>query len=216
MAETGKTFKDDLRTVYDQNAALRDSDTLQDWKIAERQAFLNRLTAGGLHNLLEIGSGPGKDGLFFQENGMQVTCVDYSPGMVELCRAKGLSAQVMDMMALEFEDGAYYAVYALNSLLHIPKADLPIVLGEIRRVLRPGGLFYLGVYGGGDFEGIAEWDFYLPKRFFSFHSDESIRKAVSPYFEILDFHNVDTDNGKTRPFQSLTLMKNPLHPNELS
>lgn len=207
MVEDGNSFKEDLRTAYDLNAGLRDNGTLQDWKLTERQTFLDRLKAGGLINLLEIGSGPGKDGLFFHENGLRVTCVDYSPAMVELCRAKGLSAQVMDVMALELDDGAFDAVYALNSLLHIPKADLPVALNEIRRVLKPGGLFYLGIYGGEDFEGIAEWDFYRPKRFFSFHSDESIQKAVRHYFEILDFHVVDTDTGKSRPFQSLTLMK---------
>jgi len=43
----------------------------------------------------------------------------------------------------------------MNSLLHVPKSDLPRVLTSIDSVLDDGGLFYMGVYGGEDFEVIT-------------------------------------------------------------
>src|SRR5690606_3962913 len=107
---------------------------------------------------------------YFQENGLEVVAVDLSPAMVALCREKGLEAHVMDFLRLDFPPGSFDAVYALNCLLHVPDRDLPAVLEAIRAVLRPGGLFFLGVYGGGALtgEGSYDHDDHNPPRFFSF------------------------------------------------
>jgi SAM-dependent methyltransferase len=126
--------------------------------------------------------------------------------MVRLCQEKGLNARLMDMVDLDFPDDSFDAVYALNSLLHLPKAELPIVLQDIRRVLRPNGLFFLGVYGGYDFEGIWELDSYDPKRFFSFHSDERLKQVVTEQFTLLSFKQIVPGDNNIH-FQSLTLRK---------
>jgi ubiquinone/menaquinone biosynthesis C-methylase UbiE len=57
--------------------------------------------------------------------------------MVRLCKEKGLDARCMDFHNLEFEDQSFDAVYALNCLLHEPKANMDGVLVEIHRVLKP-------------------------------------------------------------------------------
>jgi ubiquinone/menaquinone biosynthesis C-methylase UbiE len=85
-----------------------------------------------------------------------VTCIDLSNEMVNLCQEKGLNAHVMDFYDLQFPDQSFDAVFALNCLLHVPKANLESVLKEVHRVLRDGGLFFCGVYGGQDTEGIWE------------------------------------------------------------
>lgn len=149
-----------MRQTYDLHAQEREGRAAEDWKATERDHFLDLLRQESCRRLLEIGSGPGRDGLFFKENGLEVTCTDLSPEMVRLCLAKGLTAHVMDFWHLDFPDGTFDAVYALNCLLHVPKADLPGVLGSIRRLLRPGGLFFMGVYGGYAFEGVWDLDHY--------------------------------------------------------
>lgn len=184
--------KSELKEAYDRQAAQRNEMKLQDWKVTEREDFLHLLREEGLNRLLEIGAGPGKDSLYFQENGLQVTAVDLSEEMVKLCRLKGLDAYAMDFYELGFADGTFDAVYAFNCLLHVPKASLPRVLREIRRVLKPNGLFFLGVYGGRDSEGIWEEDTYEPKRFFSFFSSEALLKMVGDEFDILRFSAVPT------------------------
>ncbi|HEY3905553.1 MAG TPA: hypothetical protein VGM14_16720 [Streptosporangiaceae bacterium] len=74
------------------------------------------------------------------------------------------------------------AAYAMNCLLHVPNAELPAVLSSVAGVLWPGGLFFLGVYGGGiePEEGAAEWDDHIPARFFlaNRRSDHPIRDRV--------------------------------------
>ena len=176
------------------------------WKAEERAAFLALLQQEHRQSLLEIGAGAGKDSKFFYDQGLAVTCIDLSPEMVRLCRQKGLAAHVMDMTRLNFPPNSFDAVYSLNSLLHIPKVEFPIVLKNVRKILKPTGLFYLGVYGGEEFEGIWELDSYTPKRFFSFHSDENIQKTTVEVFDLLSFKSLNV-NSNNLHFQALILRK---------
>ncbi len=144
--------------------------------------------------------------MYFQENDFEVVAVDLSPAMVALCREKGIEAHVMDLLSLDFAPGSFDAVYALNCLLHVPNNELPAAMDAIRTLMRPGGLFFLGVYGGGDLEGEGpyEGDDHDPPRFFSFRSDAQLQEYARRSFEIVDFHAVGS--GAAR-FQSLTLRR---------
>jgi len=170
-------LKNNLIESYNKHAQERDAYKKEAWKIEERANFLTLLQSKGKRSLLEIGAGTGQDSKFFQDMGMIVNCIDLSPEMIKLCQQKGLSAQVMDMIELDFPPESFDAVYALNSLLHIPKADFRTVLENVRKVLKPSGLFYLGVYGSDEeLEGIWEQDAYDPKRFFHFIPTKGFRK----------------------------------------
>ncbi|GAB3429510.1 class I SAM-dependent methyltransferase [Flindersiella endophytica] len=193
-----------LRTSYDGGAATRDTVEKGDWKLAQRSAFLERLRAEGARRLLEVGAGTGQDSSYFLDAGLDVRATDLSPEMVERCRAKGIDAQVMDFLHLDFPPSSFDAVYAMNCLLHVPNADLPEVLSAIAGLLVPGGLFFLGVYGGKSGEGVADWDSHVPPRFFSWRSDEQIQAFAAQAFEIVDFHVVGADDYR---FQSLTLRR---------
>lgn len=194
-----------LRQAYDARAAWRDGQSKEPWKVAERQAFRERLAPGT--RLLEIGAGTGQDSAYFQEEGLDVVAVDLSPAMVEHCRAKGIEAHVMDFLHLNFPGGSFDAVFALNCLLHVPNRDLPAVLAAIRAAIRPGGLFFLGVYGGAEsFEGVVDDDEHEPRRFFSWRTDEQLLGfAIAAKFDVVDFHPVDIERGHR--FQSLTLRR---------
>lgn len=195
---------DDLRSAYDGGAERRDQIEKSSWKVAERAEFLARLRAEGALRLLEIGAGTGQDSAFFAENGLEVVATDLSEAMVARCRAKGVDARVMDVLQLDFDAESFDAVFTFNCLLHVPNADLPAVLERIHTVLRPGGLFYLGVYGGDGSEGVAEWDSHNPPRFFSRRSDEQILGMTRPLFDVVDFHVVQLEHW---PFQALTLQR---------
>lgn len=193
---------EELRVAYDGGAERRDRAEKADWKLRERSVFLERLQAEGRRRLLEVGAGTGQDSLFFQEAGLEVVAVDLSPEMVERCRAKGIDARVADFLHLP--PTSFDAVYAVNCLLHVPSPDLPEVLVAIHDVLAPGGLFYLGTYGGESFEGISPDDWHDPPRFFSFRTDDRMRAFVEDVFEIVDFHVVGSDQAR---FQSFTLRR---------
>ena len=204
--ETYEKVVERHRAAYDISAAAeRDNHTKGHWKLDERAAFLDRLRTAEARTLLEVGCGTGQDSLYFQQEGLEVTAVDLSPAMVEHTRAKGIEASVRDVLALGFPESTFDAVYSLNTLLHVPNAHLDAALAAIRAVLTPGGLFYLGVYGGEEEEGVAPQDVHVPPRFFSFRSDKQLLTHAEQAFEILDFHIYDAGAGLR--YQALTLVK---------
>lgn len=194
-----------LREYYDHDALRRDADDYALWKREERQRFLELLQQEGKTRLLEIGAGPGRDSLFFQQQGLKVVCTDLSAKMVRLCQQKGLTAYVMDYYHLDFPPQSFDAVFALNCLLHVPGADLPVVLQHFHQLLRPSGLFYYGVYGGEELEGYFSQGPQQQPRFFSYHTDEYMLQAVQPWFEIVSFRVIPLEWEHKTHFQSMIL-----------
>jgi SAM-dependent methyltransferase len=189
-------FRESLATTYDNHASERDERGEAEWRWPLAEAFLGRLGIGD--RLLEIGAGTGFTARWFADAGLRVVATDLSPAQVERCRAKGLEAHARDMYDLGFPVGSFEAVWAMNCLLHAPNRDLHEVLMGIHRVLVPGGLFHLGLWGGVDEEGIYEDDFYLPPRFFSFRSDDEIQRRVREVFNIVSFEALDPETTDDR------------------
>jgi SAM-dependent methyltransferase len=199
-------LKESLKASYNEKADSRDKADIGEWKTIELKSYMDALNNEEFRTVLDIGAGSGQHGKYLSDHGFDVTCIDLSPSMVETCRMKGLKAEVMDYYTLDFDAESFDAVWAMNTLLHVPKVSLPAVLKNIHTVLKEDGLFYMGVYGGKDSEGVWEDDTYIPKRFFSFYTNEDIQDVVSPLFEVLNFHVVP-DAGGSMDFQSLLLRK---------
>jgi SAM-dependent methyltransferase len=195
----------ELRASYDASAEDRDRAAKENWKLDERAAFLDRLRVAEARTLLEVGAGTGQDSAWFQAEGLAVTAVDPSPAMVSLTAAKGVPARVADVLGLGLPESSFDAAYSLNVLLHVPNADFDDALRAVRTVLVPGGLFFLGVFGGDAEEGVADGDSHVPARFFSFRSDQQMLSYAQKQFDILDFHVVELADGLR--FQALTLVR---------
>jgi len=195
----------DLILSYDRAVNERDKYQVSDWKKHQRQRFLNLLNAEGKTKLIDIGSGTGIHGNFFQEQGIDVTCVDISPANVEKCKEKGLESYILDVLDLTSIGQFFDCAFALNSLLHIPTSQLSLTLANIHDILKPDGLFFWGQYGGEYREGVYEEDKYEPKRFFSLLDDAQIQEKASKLFYIEDFVTVSIKDITPLYFQSLTL-----------
>lgn len=154
---------------------------------------------------MDLGSGPGIHAEYFRDQGFDVTCVDLSRAMIERCREKGFESYVCDALDLAELDRSFSAVFAMNSLLHVPFACLTMVLKAIHGSLKPGGWFYWGQYGGEVWEGIKEEDDYVPKRFFSFLDDETIQTGARQVFKQVAFARVQLDDADSFHYQSLIL-----------
>ncbi|MFG1990434.1 class I SAM-dependent methyltransferase [Actinoplanes sp. NPDC048988] len=192
------------RAAYGPDAAAdRDTFAKEPWKLSERSAFLSRLRAARASSLLEVGSGTGQDSAWFQSEGLDVTAVDMSPSMVERTAAKGVRAYPRDVLDLGFPAESFDAVWSMNTLLHVPTDAMDEALASICSVLRPGGLFHLGVFGGKHEEGVMAEDHHTPPRFFAFRTDEQMLSLAARHFEILDFHVYAVGVR----YQSLTLVR---------
>src|SRR5512135_123886 len=142
-----------IQMSYDSVAeeyAHRIFDELQ-YKPLDRQ-LLDRLAAsveeGGL--ICDLGCGPGQIAHYLHEHGARVIGVDLSLQMIELARQlnPGLEFKQGNMQALDVEDEAWAGIAAFYSLIHIPREEVVMVLQELKRVLRPGGLLLVAFHLG--------------------------------------------------------------------
>ncbi|HUJ16720.1 MAG TPA: methyltransferase domain-containing protein [Nitrospirota bacterium] len=180
-------IKNELRDIYDRYARTRDNADRPSWKIRERQYALDAFIRNNSGRILEIGAGTGQDSLFFKENSLDVTAIDLSEEHVSCCIEKDVHAITMDVYEMKFEDAYFDGIYSINCFLHVPKKDLPKVLYGARRILRTGGLFYLGVYGDRDYEGKLRWtDYNDEERFFAFYMFEDYQRILGSVFKIKD------------------------------
>jgi SAM-dependent methyltransferase len=174
-----------MAASYDAHASDREEAGEPDWRDEIRSDFVARLPDGG--RVLEIGAGVGYTSKWFLDQGIDIVATDLSPANVELCRAKGVPAEVRDMADLGFPDRSFSGVWAASCLMHVATADLDAVFTEINRVLVAGGLFWAGTWGGATTEGIWAEDRYEPKRFYSIRDDDLMRSLYAPHFEVLSF-----------------------------
>ena len=197
--------KEILKQSYNKYAHVREKNEMQDWKVKPRESFLKQLLNEGKTTLLDIGAGTGRDSKFFMDNNLDVLAIDLSDEMITLCQEKGIESQQLDFYNLHKIGKKFDAIWSMNSLLHVEKSNLSTVLEEISNTLNHLGLFFMGVYGGEDSEGIWEEDVYTPHRFFSFYTDENIKKVTSNYFDIISFERIET--GGKYHFQSIIMKK---------
>ena len=104
--------------------------------------------------VLEIGSGGGRDALLMEALGLRVRRTDITAGFVALLREQGHACDLLDPLVddLSSPDGPYDGVWANASLLHVRRRDLPAVLRRLASVTRPGGVLRISVKEG-DGEG---------------------------------------------------------------
>ena len=180
----------DKQTIdaYNNFAQKYDEETSDFWDKFP-QTFLKRFIGSikGEKKVLDIGSGPGRDGLILQQAGMQVVCLDASEAMIKLSQSKGLNSIKADFNQLPFEDNFFDGIWAYTSLLHVPKSEISKPMQEIRRVLKPNGIFGLGLIEG-TVEEYRETKKVSEPRWFSFYTKNEVENLLRQYkFEILHF-----------------------------
>lgn len=168
-----------LEAAYDRVAsAYAERHANMPARIAELGArFLEQLKPG--IRLLDAGCGPGRDMAWLEAQGFRVTGIDISTGMLAQARSHvhGELLQ-MDLCQLTFPPASFEGIWCSSAFLHIPKAQAPDALRELRRVLTPDGMFFLSTLGG-DGEGWEENEFAGVERFFVRHSLEEMKLLLA-------------------------------------
>lgn len=178
-------IKSNLRDYYNIDAQYRNSREKDEWKLKQRDEYLAVIKSENKSTLLELGAGTGHDSKFFMDNGLNVTAVDLSPEMVKLCREKSINAYELDFYHLSELVNTFDCIWAMNTLLHVPKSDLFDVLRNIDSVLNDDGIFYMGVYGGVDKENNFISELCDIPRHFSFYTKDALTPILSSIFDII-------------------------------
>jgi SAM-dependent methyltransferase len=118
------------------------------------RVLLDRIgTAWGSLEMLDIGVGAGRTSYTFGALCRRYVGIDFVPSMIELCRERvGETARcsfaVADAREMpQFRDGEFdLALFSFNGLDSLGHDDRILVLREVRRVLRPGGIFFFSAH----------------------------------------------------------------------
>ncbi|NUP67077.1 MAG: class I SAM-dependent methyltransferase [Nonomuraea sp.] len=125
----------------------------------------------GVRDVLELGAGHGRDALYFAREGFTVQATDFSAAGLDQLRAAARTQQLAERVTtavhdvrepLPLPDASVDAVFAHMLLcMALSTKEIHAVVGEIRRVLRPGGTLVYTVRHTGDAHyntGIARGD----------------------------------------------------------
>jgi ubiquinone/menaquinone biosynthesis C-methylase UbiE len=111
--------------------------------------------------ILEVGVGAGTDHLQWARAGAQCHGVDLTDAAIQTTRARlaeyGFRSELqrVDAEALPFPDASFDVVYSWGVIHHSENPDR--IVAEIRRVLRPGGVFIGMMYGRRSVNAFRLW-----------------------------------------------------------
>ncbi len=194
MPPTGKKkgYKDTNKKAYDSKADAIERLYQKHFSHVKpfAQDFLRHLPG---KTVIDLGAGPGTHAHYFYERGLDVMCVDYSKEMLRRCANKGVKALLMDIEDFWMPDKTVDGIWMYSSLLHIKDENIPAVVRNLARMLKPNGVLGLAVREG-EKDGF-DTDPLGVKRWFNFFTDEEIRGHFSPYFDVVDYTRSEYGKG---------------------
>ena len=108
--------------------------------------FIFAIPKGG--RVLDLGCGPGHAAADMATAGLRVDATDAVPEMVAMASSHdGVNAWLASFDEIE-GDQIYDGIWANFSLLHAPRSEMPRHLGALRKALKTGGRFHIGVKTG--------------------------------------------------------------------
>ena len=154
-------------------------------------AYLDHVTEGLPHGarVLDLGCGAGVPYAAMLSERFDVIGVDISRGQLAMARRLVPGAAFLrgDMSSLAFRPGAFDAIIALYSIIHVPREEHDPLFRSLYDLLRPGGRM-LAVLGRDDWVG-RESDWLVPgvEMYWSHFDAETNRRMVERAgFRLLD------------------------------
>ncbi|CAD5106663.1 class I SAM-dependent methyltransferase [Zestomonas carbonaria] len=117
-------------------------------------ALLRHIHAPAPYAILDFGCGPGRDLRTFAELGHQPVGLDGCPGFVEMARAEsGCEVWRQDFLQLDLPAARFDGIFANAALFHVPRSELPRVLGQLHATLKDDGVLFSSNPRGDNREG---------------------------------------------------------------
>ncbi len=158
----------------------------------ERPEFQRFISLIHGKKILDLGCGSGDHALYFKQKGFEVTAIDLSNEMIKLCKEKGINAKKMDIEKLEFKDNTFNGIWAVTSLLHIPKQKIGRIIKKLSKILRYNGLLYICMKEGKGEK--LEKEPNGSERYFAYWKEEELKKAFKEHFTLIDSEKVHANN----------------------
>jgi 2-polyprenyl-3-methyl-5-hydroxy-6-metoxy-1,4-benzoquinol methylase len=106
--------------------------------------------------ILDLGCGPGRDLVAFQEMGYEVTGLDATPAFVEMAKQiAGCEVWQQSFLSLNLPKNTFDGIFANASLIHVPNVEMLGVLQNLHQALSENGVLLMSMVRG-NHEGYSE------------------------------------------------------------
>lgn len=164
---------------YDNNAEEFVNNTFSVDTTQTIAGFVKNIRVGG--EILDVGCGSGRDSKYFLELGYKVTAFDASKEIANIASDK-INHPVLHLQVQEMNwENKFDGVWAMASLLHLPKDEIPNAIQKCITSLKEGGTFFASFKSG---EGES---FDNKGRYFSYFSIEELNTIMETFPEIDKF-----------------------------
>jgi SAM-dependent methyltransferase len=156
------------RVADDFREGTRDHDVSQNI-----DALLRHIEAPAPLQILDFGCGPGRDLKTFTAMGHIAVGLDGSERFADMARAEtGCEVWQQNFLELDLPAERFDGLFANAVLFHVPRQELPRVLGQLYATLKPGGVLFSSNPRGQNREG------WTGERYGSYHDLEAWRALM--------------------------------------
>ncbi len=173
-------------------------------------AYRSRIVPAAEGRVLEIGIGSGLNLPFYSRKAEHVIGLDPSPKLLSMARRAARPAlgpvEFIEgsAEAIPLEDGTVDTVLTTWTLCSIP--DAPRSLGEMCRVLKPGGRLLFVEHGRADDPGVRRWQDFLTPVWKRIGGGCHLNRAIGVLIEGAGFQFERIETGYMRGPRPLTFM----------
>jgi len=119
------------------------------------EALLRHILVPPPCTILDLGCGPGRDLGTFVQRGHRAIGLEGAPALAAMARAhSGCEVWQQDFLGLDLPDCHFDGIFANASLFHVPRQELPRVLGQLHAALKPEGVLFSSNPRGNNQENI--------------------------------------------------------------
>lgn len=180
-------------TYYESQAADYAAQTRSIDLSLQHDAFAALLPDGG--RVLDAGCGSGRDTMALRKRGFEVLPADASPALaLEAEHFLGTPVQVLRHQDVSFEN-EFDGIWAMATLLHVPREELGDVFRRYERALKSGGVMTLSFKIGAEDSADAQGRWFTrfdARTFVDFLKEEAPSLAILRLSENEDASRPDT------------------------
>lgn len=136
--------------------------------------------------ILEIGCGLGREASVLVKRTAHYLGIDSPEGMIEKARqrVRGASFEVADPLTYNYPHEYYDMVFSFAILRHYQKQDVATILKGIHSSLKPGGLLYISLAYGEEYQTIQQENRF-GSRSITLYNPALIMKLAGKRFELV-------------------------------
>ena len=152
------------------------------------EAAAGRIGAGVV---VDVGCGPGQVCRYLADRGLDLVGLDLARRMLSLPGHGATTGRVCaDMRRIPLRSASCAGAIAFYSLQHLPRLELPVVVAELRRALRPGGVLVIATHlGVGDVRLTEFLGHSVPEFAGTLHDERELEQVLlARSFDIVEQH----------------------------